>query len=250
MRYKNAYAYIFLLTTFISLRSTSNQEKETASMTYTFAHVIHDLQLKKTLSQTRLLILPSVIGLTLYFNKEHIIRNATESPIPVLAASFFLCNYMIDIYSRYKKINRTVDFFIFAQQISMYMLCIVTIKNTMLDRQKTTYKNFNEEEFYSLISTQTGYSFQHLEQITLALMNSCAQHITTVCSDINTTDLSEQVYLLCKDKITIQQLLILTKNDLCLHKALSTFLSNPEEEYSKLLNFLCSRLKKQIHYFT
>ncbi len=248
---KNKALYIFSLLVFSNIEPQSLHPKtdESVSIIYSFSHVIHDLELRQKLSKSRLIILPTIIATTLYLNRHSISHSIADSPVPFLAASCFLCNYLIDTVSRYRKINQTLDFLIFSQTMSHYMLCALTIKNTMNQQKETKHINFSDEDFFRDIATQTGHSLEELEQLTLTLISSGLHSINNLCTDIKTTDLGENIYFLFKEKVSIGQMLVLSKNDKELCQALSKFYTNPEKEYPNMITTLCTLLRKHLRYF-
>ena len=248
MFFKNKASYLFFLFTFYTVlpQAPGDEKDMQAPIVYSYSHIISDIKQRQKLSKSRLIAIPAIVCATLLFNKNSIIESAKNSPIPFIAASCFLSNYIIDTFYKYQTINQTLDFFIFSQKMSHYMLCAMILKNTMSKKDEFKNINFKEEEFLTTIALQTGYSFEELEQLTIELLNNSLLSINGLCFDINTTELGEKVYFLFKDKVSMSQMLILSKDDKRLHNALLKFYTNPEKEYQDTLTTICSLLKNHL----
>ncbi|MCX5924511.1 MAG: hypothetical protein NTZ68_03755 [Candidatus Dependentiae bacterium] len=248
MRQKNQALYIFLLFTF-STNLPENSTDLIAPSVYNFSPVVNDLQLQQWLSKSRLVIIPTIIAIALYVKKESMVDMIADYPLTFLATTCFTCNYLIDTFSKYRQINQTLNCFLFSQSMSRYMLCAMAIRNTMKEQREIKHISFDEHDFFKTIATETGHSFQELESFTFELINSSLHSISSLCIDINKTDIEEKIYFLFKDKISIEQMLLLSKNDKKMHSELLKFYNNPEQQYSHITTTLCALLKKHLSCF-
>lgn len=245
---KNKVSYVFLLLTFSTLfpQDYDHEKDVQASIVYSYNNIISDLRQRQKLSKSRLVAIPAIVCATLLFNKNSIVESAKNSPITFIASSCFLSNYIIDTFYKYQTINKALKFFMFSQKMSHYMLCAMILKNTMGEQSEFKNIHFKEEEFLTTIALKTGHSFEELEQLTIELLNNSLLSINGLCFDINTTSLGEKVYFLFKDKVSMGQMLLLSKHDKTLHDALLKFYASPEKEYNDTLTTICSLLKNHL----
>ncbi|MFA5998501.1 MAG: hypothetical protein WC747_00575 [Candidatus Babeliales bacterium] len=255
MLQKNQALYVFLLFTFsANLPQNMPHRKEITTdlivpYVYNFSPVVNDLQIQQWLSKSRLIMIPTIVAIALYVKKESIANMIADYPLTFLATSCFACNYLIDTISKYRQINQTLNYFLFSQSMSRYMLCAMAIKNTMKQQCEIKNISFDEDDFFKAIQAETGHSFQELESFTFELINSSLHSISNLCIDMHKTDIEEKIYFLFKDKISIEQMLFLSKNDKKLHSELLKFYNNPEQQYQHITTTLCTLLKKHLNCF-
>jgi len=244
---KKSSLYVFLTCVFSTATISPHQNNLPSHAVHSFPRTIEELRQRKKLSSCRLIIIPAVIALTSYFNKSSIEASMHESPIAFLAAACFLSNYIIDTYAKYQTLKKTLELFMFSQTISHYILCMLTIKNEMKHQNEMKNTNFNEDDFYTVVIAQTGFSFLDLEKLSQELTSDSLHSINGLCANINTTNLDELLYFFSQEKISPEQLLSLIKDNKKLSGALLTFYQHPEEEYKNTLTMVCSLLKKHLH---
>ena len=223
--------------------------QEMVPLVYNIVPVVKDLRLQKWISQCRCIIIPVIVAATLYFNKEKVVENIVQHPMPFALISYFLGNCIIDSVSKYRQINQTLDFFLFSQAMSRYMLCMLAIKNTMLRLKVTKGIDFNEQDFDAIIIKNTGYSIAELETFTFELLSSSIHSINNLCIDMNTIDIEEKIYFLFKEQIALEQMLVVCKDDAMIYAELTKFHDHPEEEYEFVIKKFCALVHQHFNYF-
>lgn len=246
---KNRLLFTLLLNCLLFAHTPVQTKTPIATSTYNVIPTLNDINLQKRLSLYRILIIPTIIAATLYFNKENFIRNITEYPIHFLAISYLIGNYVIDTFSKYRQLNQSLQFFIFSQTMSRYMLCIHAILNTMKQLSIAKNDSFNQQAFLATIIQSTGHSLDDLERFNCELLNSSATSIHNVCIDISPSYLEEKTYILFKEKITIERMIVMSKNDPILYPILVQFYSDPEKEYESIILTLCKAIQSHFNYF-
>lgn len=246
---KNRLGFTLLLSCLLCTHVTIKTKSTTTPSTYNITPTLHDINLQKKLSQYRILIIPTIIALTLYFNKENLIRNITEYPVHCLAISYLIGNYVIDTFSKYRQLNQSLQFFIFSQTMTRYMLCIHAILNSMKQLYTSKNDSFNEQAFLETITHYTGHSLDDLERFNCELLNSSTDSIHNACINISPPNLEEKTYMLFKEKITIEQMLIISKDDPIFYPILVQFYSDPEKNYESIIITLCKAIQSHFNYF-
>ncbi|HSW75936.1 MAG TPA: hypothetical protein VLG50_02760 [Candidatus Saccharimonadales bacterium] len=251
MHQKNRMVSIFLLCIIHTNLSESQQphKNNVIPPVYNYSPVVTTLKLQQSLFASKLIIIPIILSIALCAQKRNIFQMITHYPFTFLALSFFTCNYFIDTICKYQQINQALNFFIFSQNINCYILSIMAIKNTMKHIHEIDQTLFDEDEFFYTIKQNTGHSFHELEIFTFELINSSLHSINNLCLDINKIDMGEKIYLLFKDKISIEHVLLLSKNNQELHADLLQFSNNPHQEYKQLTTKICTLLKRHINSF-
>lgn len=225
----------------------SNQES--IPLVYNIVPVVKDLRLQGMISKCRLIVIPSIIALTLYCNQKKIVQMIEKDTIPFALLAYFLGNCVIDSIAKYRQIDQALEFFLFAQMMSRYMLCVFAIKNTMKKVMSTKGRSFDEHDFLTQVIECTGYSIEELEVFSTELLGSSINSINKLCIDINTTDIEEKIYLVFKEQISLEQILLLCKNDVDVYAALMKFHENPEQEFAEVMKTLCFLIRGHFNYF-
>ncbi|MBP6892483.1 hypothetical protein KBB68_02785, partial [Candidatus Babeliales bacterium] len=225
----------------------SNQEN--IPLVYNIVPVVEELRLQGMISKCRLIVIPIIIVLTLYCNQKKIVQMIEKDPFPFALLAYFLGNCVIDSIAKYRQIDQTLEFFLFAQMMSRYMLCLFAIKNTMKKITFTKSCFFDEQNFLTKVIESTGYSIEELEIFSAELLGSSINSINKLCIDINTTDIEEKMYLVFKEQISLEQILLLCKNDADIYTALMKFHKNPEQEFENILKTLCVLIRGHFNYF-
>jgi hypothetical protein len=215
---------------------------ETMPCVYNFDPVVKNLRMQKIVSLSRLLVIPAIVAITLYFNKNKVIENIENHPIPFAFASYFLGNCLIDSISKYSQIDQTLEFFLFSQTMSRYLLCILAIKNSMKRFDAIKVIKFDEQKFFSIVANSTGHTVQELEILTEQLLNSSIHSMDNLC-------IEEKLYCMCKEQITIEQMLLVCKDDTLIYQELVKFYENPEKEYESILVKMCILISQHFNYF-
>lgn len=237
---------LLLLTTF---NCKSYDEKPIIPFVYNTIPVVQDLQLQKYISTCRLIMMPTILAISLYFNKLTLAESISKHPLVFLAISYLAGNYLIDSVSKYRQLNQTLQFFIFSQTMSRYMLCLLAVKNTMKHISEKQNLYFNEQEFTDLIIKNTGHSLEELELFTFELLNSSIHAVQNLCIDINTTDMEEKIYYLFKEQMSLEQMLLLCQKYPVLYKELFEFYQTPDQKYHQTLQKLCFLIQTHFNHF-
>lgn len=248
MKFKNIFLLQSLLITFM-LTVCAEPEKPILPFIYNIIPIVKDLKNQKWISQCRLAIIPTILGIALCCNHKNLIQNIQEHPISFLAASYFLSNYLIDTWSKYQQLNQSLQLFLFSQTMSRYMLCLLATKNTMNNLCLTKNTIFDEQDFSNTIIKQTGHSLEELELFTFELLNNSISCMNNACIDINSTNLEEKIYYLFKDQTSLEQMLLICKDDAILYEKLIHFYENPEENYKETLQQLCNLIRSHFNCF-
>lgn len=224
-------------------------ESESVRFVCDAGSVIQDLKLQATTSKYRLIVIPSIIALTLYAHQKKVFEMIETQPVAFALLAYFLGNCIIDSISKYRQIDQALHFFLFAQKMNRYMLCMFAIKNTM--KKLNTFKNecFDEQLFLTTIVNNTQHSLQELENFNDGLMQSSMQAVSKLCLDINVAAMDEKFYRLVKEQISLEQILLLCKNDFNLHQALQAFYQNPENEFESIMKKVCFLFQKHFKIF-
>ena len=228
---------------------TAQAESENSSLGYNVVPILKDLQLQAIISKCRLVVIPSIIALTLYCNQKKIVEMIQISPITFALLAYFLGNCVIDSIAKYRQIDQTLEFFLFAQMMIRYMLCIFALKNTMKKLMLIKTGFFNEEDFFKKVAVCIGHSVEDLETFSIELLNSSINSVSKLNIDINAADIEEKMYFLLKEQISLEQILLLCKDDSVVYAELMKFHENPEEEFESVMKTLCFLIRGHFNYF-
>lgn len=253
---KNRLKY-HLLFFFLCIVTVIKAEKDIIPFVYNVVPVIKDVKFQQWVAQSRLIIMPVMLGITLYCCKNHLMEYVTDYPIPFLAFSFLIGNFLTDSVFKYRQINQAVQFFLFSQAMSRHLLCMIAVKNKMQRISLIKGTNFNEQEYLRFIMEKTGHTIEELELLIFELLNSSMNSINHLCVNVNTTDIEEKIYFLFKEQITIEQMLLVCKNDENIYDQLFEFHNDPEQNYEYIMETLCvlihaqfnSFMKKKLHIY-
>jgi len=218
--------------------STKNQ-----SLTHT-----KQLSFEKNISLCKMIFLPSILCTLCYLNSKQFIKNIQENPLLFLVGSCVVFNFIMDTSIKYQQINETICLFHLSKVISRYMLYAIAIKNAMIQvAKKDTCCRFTEEEFFNIITKDIPLSFKELEQLTFNILHNCVKDIQNLHIKIH-TDTEEQIYLLCKEHITLNDVISLYSADTKLNALLQKLQENPTEYYKDAALELNTLIKKQFQY--
>lgn len=241
------YSMIFITLLLSTIPSSSNSAP--LSTNIATIPMIHDLQQQQKTSLYRLALLPTILIVVAYFQSSNIQEMIYQHPVPFIAASYLLGNFLIDTFSKHKKINDTLQLLLFAQTMNHYMLSALAIKNSMQNIYITKNKSFNEELFFHNLTKHTGYSFEELEQFVSEIIHNCLLFVHDLCINPYIENIHAHIYDLMKNKITIDQVLLLANNDKELYALLQQFNQNPEKNYELAVEKLGFLIKKHFDYF-
>ncbi len=236
------------------LNGTSNMHSApsqvgTTTMPYTTIPMIHDLELQQKTSLYRLGLLPAILIVVAYFQSSNIQEMIYAHPIPFTAMSYLLGNFFIDTFSKYKKIHETLQLLLFSQTMNRYMLSALAIKNNMQDIYAGTQEPFSEELFFQKLKIYTGYNFEELEQFTAEIIHNCLLFVHDLCLNPYIENINEQIYGLMKNKVTLDQILLVSSSDHELYYHLQQFNQHPEKNYEIVLEKLGLLIKNHINCF-
>lgn len=248
MEYKKNRLKYHLCFFFVLIGAIIKSDQGIVPFVYNIVPVIKDLKFQQWISQSRLMVMPAMLSITLYCCKNHLAQYIADYPIPFLAFSFLIGNFLTDSVFKYRQINQAVQFFLFSQAMSRYLLCMIAVKNRMQQVSILKEANFNEQEFLRLIVQSTGHTIEELELFIFELLNSSMNSINHLCVNVNTTDIEEKIYFLFKEKITIEQMLLACKNDEAVYEKLLEFHKDPEQNYENIMQTLCLLVHTQFNY--
>lgn len=216
---------------------------------YNLSPVVDDLQLQKNLSECRLFFLPVLLGITSCLHYQNIKSLITDYPISFVMLSLFSGNYFLDTISRYRQIKQTLHFFLFSQAMARYILSTLAVKNHLKKVYEKRHQSFDELYFEELFLQNTGQTIEELEKFTFELINTSITAINNLCIDINTTGIEEKIYFLFKEKITLEQMLMIAQKDKTLYEALITFYNDPNINQEAFLKKIAKLIQKQLDCF-
>lgn len=128
------------------------------------------------------------------------------------------------------------------------MLCAIAIKNTLAQIAKKDNNNsFTEEDFFSIITQDLPLSFHELELFIFECLHVCIKTIHTLHIQIH-TDIEEQIYLLCKEHVTLEDVLKIYDEDQTFYPLLQELQKNPSQYYKKAAVELNTLIKEQFQY--
>ena len=215
-------------------------EAENVVCAYQIEPIAKNLQIQAKIAKCRLFSIPTVIALSLSLNHSYFMQKIYDHPVWFLLGSYLFVNYMIDSFVKYREMNQTIQFFLFSQTLSRYLLCIFAVKNTMKRLRVTKGIDFNEQEFMAMVAKNTGYTIAELETFTFQLLNSSIDSFSAVCIGANCTEIEEKIYFALKDQVTLEQMLLVCKNDAMIYQKLLSFYENPEKNYQLIMKNLCT----------
>lgn len=238
---------ILLIVSFWSMQMHTKSEH--IPFIYQTVPILKDLRLQAITSKCRLVIIPSIIAVTLCCNQKKILEMMQARPVTFALLAYFLGNCVIDSIAKYRQIDQTLDYFVFAQTMNRYMLCVFAVKNTMKKLSMTKTGLFNEQDFLTKVMQNTGYSMHELEIFSEELLQSSIYAINRLCMDINTTDLEGKFYTVLKEEVTLEQMLLFCKNDNVVYVELMKFHENPEQKFDEVMTSLCVLIRKHFNFF-
>lgn len=213
-----------------------------------FTNYQEQLSLEKKISFYKLILIPSLIGSLLLYNKKNLLEGIKKNPFVVLVGGCIISNFYIDAAIKYREINDTMQLFQLSKTISRYLLYASAIKNTMLQvAKRDACCDFKEDVFLKMITNEIPLSFQELELFAFELLHSCIKTIHTLHIKIH-TDIEEQIYLLCKEHIALEDILIFYENDAKIYPLLQKLQENPNQYYKNTALELNTLIKEQFQY--
>lgn len=206
------------------------------------------LHLEKKFSTCKLVVIPSLICGIFWYNQKKLLENIKNNPLFLLVAACIISNFYIDAAIKYKEINETILLFQLSKIVSRYLLYAIAIKNTMLQiAKRDVCCDFKEDDFLNIITEEMPLSFQELELFIFELLHNCIKTIHAFHIKIH-TDIEEQIYVLCKEHITLEDVLNLYKNDTKHYPFLQKLQENPNQYYKKAAHELNTLIKEQFQY--
>ncbi len=205
---------------------------------------LHDL-----LSKYRFTLTSLGVATILYFHGEALFKSVKNNPVPCFLAGYFFWNYMIDVIIKNCQIDQTKKIFLLSRAMSRNLLCIFAVRNTMRKLCVDQNKCFSEQVFLDMIIQATGRSIEELESFTFELLKMSINEMSFLQSEIHPSDIEEKIYLLCKDCITIKEMIVACKNDKDIYSLLIKFSLDPEKFYEKTMYQLCYIFSKKFSYF-
>lgn len=243
--------YLFYFSFLCSLHNAEIRpysRTQPASYSFQFLTNANELHLEKNRSLTKLVLFSSLLCTTLFLNKDHLAKTIKDNSLFSLVLAIFVCNFFIDTAIKYKQIDHLIRLFELLKELNRYMLYAIAIKNTMQELSvKDTNCPFCEEDFFKNITNEIPLSFQELEQFVFELLQVCIKTIQSMHITMH-TDLEEKIYLLCKEHVTINDILTLYDDDSQCCPLLKKFLENPAQHYKKTAFTLNSLIKEQFQY--
>ncbi len=97
-------------------------------LAYNISSITNDLKLHSQVSKARIGISAAILIAILCCGYKKIVKSFQDYPILLICVAFF-GNYCIDLFSKYRQIDKVLQFFSFAQAMSRYLLCLRAIKN-------------------------------------------------------------------------------------------------------------------------
>jgi hypothetical protein len=246
---KNRLCFVLLNVCFLLCAIQIYAKPEDISLIYSAVPVAKDLQWQAKISKYRLIVIPGIVAFTLCCNQKKIFQMIESSPVSFALLAYLLGNFVIDSVTKYQQIDYALNFFLFAQKISHYTLCLFAIKNTMKKMTLHNSESFNEQRFLSLIYENSGYSLEELEVYSIDLLNSSLYVVDKLCIDTNPISFEEKVYILRKEQISLEQILLLCTSDLVIHELLVKFHKNPESEFELVMKKICFLIRKHFNSF-
>lgn len=245
-RFLTYIVFFLCLGNYLSAKPIKKQSQ--AIQRYDLITCTKELNFEKNLSLGKLYIIPAIMGAIIAYNQQEFVKNIQQNPILSIIGFCVIANFLLDATIKYKQINRTLNLFYLSKTISRYMLYAIAIKNTMLQiAKKDTCCTFQEEEFFKTVTNQIPLSFHELEQFVFELLHSCIKTIHTMHMQIH-TDVEEKLYLLCKEHITLEEVLSLYDEDEDFYPHLQKLLQNPDEYYKSAAFTLNTLIKKHLQY--
>lgn len=218
------------------------------SSDYHISTCINELILEKNLSLSKLIVIPCLTCGMFLLHKKILLENIKQNPLLALVGASLFFNFMIDTIIKYKQIIHTLSLFQLSKIISRYLLYAIAIKNTMLQvAKKDNCCNFKEEDFFSTITHDLPLSFRELELFIFELLHTCIKAIHTLHIKIH-TDVEEQIYLLCKEHVMLEDILRIYDNDQDLYPLLKNLQENPNQYYKNAAVELNTLIKEQFQY--
>ncbi len=207
------------------------------------------IELYDLLSKYRVSLGSLGILTVLYFNYETLSLNIKNYPIPWFIGFCFFWNYMVDVAIKNCQIDQIKKNFLLFRAMSRNLLCMFAVRNTMQKLCNDQNKCFNEQDFLNMIIQATGRSIEELEKFTFELLKISTHQISSLESQTQTADIEEKVYFLCKNCITIKEMIIACKNDKDTYNLLIKFSLDPQNFYEKTMYQLCYIFSKKFSYF-
>ncbi len=250
MKYKKNQLSISLsLVGFLLCAIQAGAQSEHVPLVYAAVPAIKNLQLQIKFSKYRLVLIPSIVAFTICFNQKKALELIESSPIVFAILVYFSGSFTIDSMVKLRQIDQALEFFLFAQKMSRYLHCIFAIKNTMQKMATCKGDIFNEQHFSMLVHEGSGYSLEELEAYSIDLLSSGIYSINKLCVNINLKDVEEKTYLLCKEQISLEQILLLCKSDLIVHELLLKFYENPEQQFEAVMKKMCFLIRGHFNCF-
>jgi hypothetical protein len=213
---------------------------------YRMARIVSDLKAQRWISQSRLLLVPGIFTTALCCSHKKLIEFVQNHPIPFLMLAYLFCNYAIDSFSTYRQIDQALSCFLCSQNMNRYLLSIIAVKNLMQELLAADHQEFDQEHFHDLIAKNTGYTLSGLEKFVSELMQSSVHTINHLCVNIDTAVVEQKMYDLLKERVSIEQMLFVCKNDVMVYPQLCKFCQNPPLEYESTVVKLCGLLHTQL----
>lgn len=226
----------------------SSEKKGNLNTDQKITYCQDQLCLEKNFSAYKLVMIPSLVCSFFWFNQKKLLENIKNHPLFLLIGACIISNFYIDAVIKYKELNETILLFQLSKIISRYLLYAIAIKNTMLQiAKRDTCCDFKEDDFFKIITEEMPLSFQELELLVSELLHTCIKTIHGLHIKIH-TDIEEQIYLLCKEHITLQDVLNFYENDKNYYPFLQKLQENPNQYYKKAAHELNTLIKEQFQY--
>ena len=210
---------------------------------------LKELAYKKKVVFNKLVYIPALIFSVCLLFQNSFIQSIKDNPILIMLTGSLLLNFILDAHLQYKRINQTLYLFKIYKKISRFLLFATALKNTMHQMCKNDPEcpPFSEDEYFNIITQDIPLSFQELETLIFELLHNCIKSIHALHIKIH-TDIEEQIYLLAKERIQLQEIQQLYVQDPDLYDDLQDLLQNPGQHYKKTAFKLNSAIKRYFKY--
>jgi hypothetical protein len=207
--------------------------------------VFTDFESIKTKSFYRVILLPSLLGITTYIHKNKLQETIKNYPVTSCLFLYMIGNYLIDSFYEYKKINSILNILQSSEKINGYLLCAMMLKkDTYLSKNN---QNIIENQVISeKIHKYSGFYINEIEEITAQFNKKALEYLNkfdVIHFDFQFTDLEN---IIVKENITIDQIMPLFQTDPELYTELLALQKDENADIDKILQKIGLKIKNEI----
>jgi len=192
----------------------------------------------------RVILLPTVLALTAYLNKDSFIKKIVHYPSSTCLLSYVVGSILLDNYYQYKKINEILDILKRSEKINHYLLCAILLKNKSLlfKNNHPDINQFIDQKIYEY----SGFNIIEIEEFTSHINKKALDYLNKFDAIHFDFQLNNLANILLKENFSLDEVICLFKNEPDICNELLCLQNNQTANIEKTIQTLSLKIKDEI----